>query len=140
MAIQSRSERTGPRFSLRRVGSVLLYCNTSNYSCLADYTNRVLACHRTILLCAWLGSSACAQTSLVSGALDGSVSDSSGGRITGVAVTVRDNATHLTREVSTNAEGSYHFTELPVGIYEVSASQPGFAPYRHIGITIALGS
>ncbi len=41
---------------------------------------------------------------------------------------------------STNAEGSYHFTELPVGIYEVSASQPGFAPYRHTGITIALGS
>jgi len=77
-----------------------------------------------------LSSGAWAQTSLVSGALDGSVSDSSGGRIPGVAVTVRDTATNLTREVSTNAEGVYHVTELPVGIYEVSASQPGFAPYR----------
>lgn len=96
--------------------------------------------HRTLLLCVWLASRAWAQTSLVSGALDGSVSDSSGGRIPGVAVTVRETATHLTRQVSTNAEGSYHVTELPVGIYEVSASRPGFAPYRHTGITIALGS
>src|SRR5216684_1875573 len=81
-----------------------------------------------------------AQTSLVSAALDGSVSDSSGGRIPGVAVIVRDTATHLTREASTNAEGSYHITELPVGAYEVTASQAGFAPYRHTGITIALGT
>ena len=37
-------------------------------------------------------------------------------------------------------EGVYHVAELPVGIYEVSASQPGFAPYLHTGVTIALGS
>ena len=96
--------------------------------------------HRTFLLCAWLASSAWAQTSLVSGALDGSVSDSTGGRIPGVAVKVRETATHLTREASTNTQGSYHFTELPVGIYEVLASQTGFAPYRHTGIAVALGS
>ena len=94
----------------------------------ADYTNRVQARHRALLLFAWLTASTWAQTSLVSGALDGSVSDSSGGRIPGVEVTVRDTATHLTREVSTNAEGSYHIAELPVGIYEVLASSPGFAP------------
>jgi hypothetical protein len=75
-----------------------------------------------------------AQISLVSGALDGSVSDSSGGRIPSVAIIVPDIATHLTRVDSTNAEGSYHVTELPVGIYEVSASQPGFAPYRPTGM------
>jgi hypothetical protein len=99
----------------------------------------VQARRRTLLLCVWLASNAWAQTSLVSGALDGSVSDSSGGRIPGVTVTVRDTATHLIRKVSSNAEGSYHIAELPVGIYEVSASESGFAPYRHTGITIALG-
>jgi hypothetical protein len=72
--------------------------------------------------------------------LDGSVSDSSGGRIPGVAVAVRDSATHRTRAVSTDAEGAFRITELPVGTYEVSASQPGFAPYRHSGITIQLGA
>ena|SRR5450759_4715608 len=81
---------------------------TSKLLCLAGYTNRVRTRHRTLLLWVWLASSAWAQTSLVSGALDGSVSDSGGGRIPGVAVTVRDTATHLTREVSTNAEGAYH--------------------------------
>ncbi len=95
--------------------------------------------HKT-LVCVWLASSAWAQTSLVSGALDGSVVDSSGGRIPGVAVTVRDTATHLTRKVSTNVECVYHLAELPVGVYEISASQPGFAPYLHTGVTIALGS
>src|SRR5437899_7416540 len=87
---------------------------TSELLCLADYTNRVRTRHRTLLLWVWLASSAWSQTSLVSGALDGSVSDSGGGRIPGVAVTVRDTATHLIREVSTNAEGAYHITELPV--------------------------
>jgi hypothetical protein len=87
-----------------------------------------------------VGFDAWAQTSLVSGALDGSVSDSSGGCIPGVAVAVRDTATNRTREVSTNAEGTFRITELPVGTCEVSASQPGFAPYRHSGITIQLGA
>jgi len=100
----------------------------------------VQARHRTLLLCVWLASDAWAQTSLVSGALDGSVSDSSGGLIPGVAVAVRDTATNRTREVSTNGEGAFRITELPVGTYEVSASQPGFAPYRHSGITIQLGA
>jgi len=100
----------------------------------------VCRCREALLLCLWLAFSAWAQTSLVTGALDGSVNDSSGGRIPGVAVTVRETATHRTREASTDAEGVFHITELPVGIYEVSASQPGFAPYRHTGITIQLGS
>ena len=80
------------------------------------------------------------QASLVSAALDGSVSDSSGGRIPGVRVTVREVSTHQTREASTAADGSFHIAELPPGTYEVSASQPGFGPYRHAGVNLALGS
>ena len=99
----------------------------------------VRLCQTAHLLCLWLSLSASAQTSLVSGSLHGFVSDSSGGRIPGVAVTVRDTATHRTREVSTNAEGAYLINELPVGVYEVLASQSGFATYQHTGITIQLG-
>ena len=87
-----------------------------------------------------LASSAWAQSSLVSGGLDGSVVDSSGGRIPGAAVTVRDTATNRMREAPTNADGTFHFAELPVGTYEVLVNQPGFAPYRHTGVTIPLGS
>ena len=86
-----------------------------------------------------LASSALAQTSLVGGALAGSVSDSTGGRIPGVTVTVRETAAHQVREVLTDAEGAFRFSELPVGTYEVLVSLPGFTPYRHAGVTLPLG-
>jgi hypothetical protein len=88
----------------------------------------------------WLASAAWAQSSLVSGGLDGSVIDSSGGRIPGAAVTVHDTATNRMREALTNADGTFNIAELPVGTYEVLVNQPGFAPYRHTGVTIQLGS
>jgi hypothetical protein len=86
-----------------------------------------------------LASCAVAQTSSVSGALEGSVADTTGGRIPGVRVTVRDPATRRAREVPTNAEGGFHISELPPGQYEVVVSQPGFAAYRHAGVTVPLG-
>src|ERR1700674_1000590 len=79
------------------------------------------------------------QTSLVNSALEGSVSDSSGGRIPGVPIMIRDVATNHTREVLTNSEGVFRISELPPGIYEVSASHPGFAPYKHAGLLMPLG-
>ena len=92
------------------------------------------------MLCLLAGVVAWAQSSLVGGALDGSVSDPNGGRIPSASVTVRNLGTHQAREVSTNAEGAFHISELPVGTYEVLVSPPGFAPYRHPGVTVALGS
>ena len=72
--------------------------------------------------------------------MDGAVSDSSGGRIPGARVTVREVSTHQIRETSTAMDGSFHIAQLPPGTYEVSASQPGFGPYRHAGVNLALGS
>src|SRR5713101_6062007 len=98
------------------------------------------ALHRILFLYVWLASNAWPQTSLVSGALDGSVSDSSGGRIPGAKVTVREIATNRIRAISTDPEGAFHISELPPGTYEVSVSQAGFTPYRHTGVTLQLGS
>jgi hypothetical protein len=81
-----------------------------------------------------------AQVSLVSAALDGSISDSSGGRIPSARVWVRELTTHQVREVSTAADGTFHIAELPPGTYEVQASQRGFGRYRHAGVILALGS
>jgi hypothetical protein len=80
------------------------------------------------------------QTSLVSAALEGAVSDSSGARIPGARVNLREVSTHQTRETSTAADGTFHIGELSPGTYEVSASQTGFGPYRHVGVNLALGS
>jgi hypothetical protein len=81
-----------------------------------------------------------AQTSLVGAALDGTISDSAGARMPQVIVTVRNNGTRQARQVSTNSEGAYHVAELAPGTYEVSASQPSFAGYRHTGLVLTLGS
>ncbi len=80
------------------------------------------------------------QASPVSAALEGSVSDSSGARIPGARVNLREVSTHQTRETSTAADGSFRIAGLPPGTYEVSASQRGFGPYRHAGVNVALGS
>ena len=81
-----------------------------------------------------------AQTSLVGGTLEGVISDSSGGRLQGAAVMVKETENGRVREVPTNSEGAFRLSELPAGTYEVSASLPGFAPYRHSGVTLPLGS
>ena len=80
-----------------------------------------------------------AQTSLVGAALDGTISDSTGARMPQVIVTVRNIGTRQARQVSTNSEGAYHVAELAPGTYEVSASQPSFAGYRHTGLVLTLG-
>lgn len=80
------------------------------------------------------------QTSAVGGALDGVVSDASGGRVPGAPVKLRDVGTEREREASTDAQGVFRIPELPPGLYELSVNVPGFAPYRHTGILIALGS
>src|SRR5262245_36206578 len=81
-----------------------------------------------------------AQSSRVGGGLEGAVADSTGARIPGASVTAREVSTHQTREVSTNGEGMFRIPELAPGTYEVSVSQPGFAAYRHAGVTIQLGT
>src|SRR5689334_2224339 len=80
------------------------------------------------------------QSSAVSGALEGSVTDSSGGRIPGVSVKLREISTNRAREAVTNAEGTFRLPELTPGTYEVEAGKSGFAPYKHSGVTVALGS
>src|SRR5215469_5682970 len=87
-----------------------------------------------------VASTAWAQSSLVGGGLDGAVTDSTGAVIPGASITAREVSTHLSREVSTNGEGIFRIQELAPGTYEVSVSQPGFATYRHAGVTIQLGT
>jgi hypothetical protein len=90
-----------------------------------------------LLLIACVGR---AQTSLTGGALTGVVGDSSGAVIPAARVRLRDVATHQAREAAAGPDGAYRFAELPAGTYEVAVDQPGFAPYRHAGVTVTLGA
>jgi hypothetical protein len=79
-------------------------------------------------------ATATAQTLKTSGTLEGTISDSSGGRIPGVKVNLRQTDTNQTRVVYTDDQGFFRSTDLPVGTYEVRIENPGFAPYLHTGV------
>ena len=95
---------------------------------------------RSILCLVLLAWAATAQTSIVSGALEGVVADSAGGRIPGAEIRVREVSRHQARNAAANAEGAFRFAELPVGVYEVEVKVAGFETYRHAGVTLQLGA
>lgn len=66
----------------------------------------------------------CAQA--VKGSLSGTITDPSGGIVRGVTVTVTERNTNISRATVTNDNGYYAFSDLPAGIYQVTAEQPGF--------------
>src|SRR5712664_2151724 len=80
-----------------------------------------------------------AQDSATTGTLTGTVRDTSGAGIPGVAIALRNLTTNQSRNVTSEADGSYRATALAVGDYEVKAQASGFAPYFNPKVTLALG-
>lgn len=60
------------------------------------------------------------------GGLSGTINDTNGALVPGVNVTVKNSATNLTRNVTSNAEGRWTATLLPVGTYTISYEKDGF--------------
>src|SRR5579864_1053600 len=73
---------------------------------------------------------------LPTGTILGTVKDSSGASIPGATVTVRNTDTNLTRTQMTEQDGSYRFSELPVGHYEMRAEAAGFRTENRTGMTL----
>lgn len=60
------------------------------------------------------------------GAVTGTVRDSSGSAIPGAKVELREPATNRVREQTTNQAGGYTFASVPPGLYRIAASMSGF--------------
>jgi hypothetical protein len=73
-----------------------------------------------------------------SGSISGEVKDEKQAVVTNATVTVRNVKTNETRTTSTDGDGRYRFTGMPVGDYEVSVESTGFAKYVQSGITLVL--
>ena len=71
----------------------------------------------TLALAVWTPGLAHAQG--LSGQIGGSVVDSSKGAVPGATVTVRNTATAVTRDVVTDSEGLFVFTNLFAGTYDL---------------------
>src|SRR6185295_12730643 len=77
----------------------------------------------------------CGQTS---GSISGEVKDEKQAVVTNATVTVRNVKTNDVRSTSTDGDGRYRFTGMPVGDYEVTVESTGFAKYVQSGISLVL--
>jgi outer membrane receptor protein involved in Fe transport len=80
-----------------------------------------------------------AQSQSAGGAIEGTVTDESGAVLPGATVTVRNQATGIIRETTTDGSGVYRAPLLPVGSYEVTGVLSGFATTRHPNLTLTIG-
>lgn len=72
----------------------------------------------------------------VTGSIAGVVRDRSQAAVTGARVTVTNVQTNLSQEITSGADGSFHFLALPAGSYRLSAKASGFRPYTATDITL----
>jgi hypothetical protein len=83
-----------------------------------------------------VAASACAQ---VSASLSGTVTDQSGGSLSGAAVQAKNVDTGAVRATVTDAEGRYNFSSLRLGQYEIRSAKPGFQEEVRTGIVLVVG-
>ncbi len=95
--------------------------------------------HFSLALLAFICFGLSAQAQLPTATILGVVKDATGAVIPGVAVAVTNVATRLTRSAQTGEDGSYRFSALPVGTYDIRAEHPGFQTKVEQGLRIAVG-
>jgi hypothetical protein len=87
-----------------------------------------------------LAASLPVHAQVAGGTLSGTVSDKSGAVIAGVQISIKNVATGLVRNISTDTAGFYTAPNLLPGNYEITASARGFATQVQTGITLEVGA
>jgi hypothetical protein len=72
--------------------------------------------------------------------MNGTVRDGSGGSIPGVEIKATNVGTGSQRTVTTDANGAYFLTNLPIGSYTLEASKSGFSKAVESGIVLQVDS
>src|SRR5689334_15533834 len=74
------------------------------------------------------------------GTIEGTVSDPSGAVVSGAQITATNAATGASFSVTAGNDGLFRFALLPVGTYDISASQSGFSKYVQQGVVLNVGA
>jgi Carboxypeptidase regulatory-like domain len=72
------------------------------------------------------------------GSVLGTVRDANGGVVTGAKITLTNTATGITATATTDSNGNYEFPTVTIGVYTISAEQPGFS--RAVANNVAVKS
>jgi len=94
-------------------------------------------CVKSIALC-WLlivVSAASAGAQQFTGGVRGAVRDANG-VIPGVAVTITNEGTNISREVTTNEVGQFNFPAVPPGTYTLKSQISGYKTYESKGVIV----
>src|SRR3989441_4621272 len=79
-----------------------------------------------------------AMSQLPTATILGEIKDSTGAVIPGASITAKNVETSLTRTGMSAEDGSYRFSALPVGSYEVKVELPGFRTEVRSGLTLTV--
>ena len=99
-----------------------------------------LAFATTLIVAVLMTAPLHAQTRATTADFEGRVLDQSGAVLPDAVVTVRDEATGLTRTAVTEDNGAHSMLALPLGTYTVTVERDGFAILVNEGLSFALGS
>jgi hypothetical protein len=80
-----------------------------------------------------------AQTEAATGVIAGTLRDPSGAILPKSTIQVHHTQTGLVREMTSNDNGYYRFSLLPLGEYVIEASHDGFATVKRTGIRLGIG-
>jgi hypothetical protein len=70
--------------------------------------------------------------------ISGAVKDPSGAIVVGATVTLKNSDTGIVHDIVTNKDGSYLFTLVPIGTYEMSVTRQGFRKFEQKGIKLEI--
>src|ERR1700690_2381579 len=119
--------------SQQRSTSVSLYPGFHTFQLGRESMNRYVSMLKTMVFgFALLGliavSSRASYGQAISGALVGTVVDSSGAAVAGASVSATNIATGAVTTTATGGTGAYHFENFPVGTYRIAVAASGFRP------------
>ncbi len=97
------------------------------------------SCLRILASLALLACAALASAQANSGEISGIVSDASGGRLPGAAITATHAATGVVTERTTDSEGRFFLPALAIGQWDITARLQGFAPWTQKGLMLEVG-
>src|SRR5512145_1966970 len=87
----------------------------------------------------FVGVPAVSTAQLVGGAIQGVVKDAQGATLPGASIVIRNVATGVVHEQTTDRSGHYQVLALPPAEYEVQVSMTGFRSVAHRGIRLTVG-
>ena len=100
----------------------------------------LFACSLFAILCVACLCATQAHAQVAGAALSGTIADPSGALVPNAKISVRNTATNVTRELTTDSAGFYTVPNLLPGTYEITVSAGGFATEVRTGIGLEVGA